>query len=1256
MTMRRYLFILFSISFLISDAQDAHLMLPIGHTDEVICTEYSQDGKWLLSSGKDGNIKVWETSTGREVLNIPDMRAAVHVAKFSPESRKIAATNGLALSMFFLDGKKPIMFAKHGGRINHFAFSPDGNLIASACQDKIIRIFNANTGELIRQLDDHLEGVHYVEFSPDSKTLVSASWDRTAILFEVASGKILQIFQDHEGNLNTVHFNRDGLKVITSSWDKKTRVFSINNGKQATVLEGQKRTILDANWSPDGKMLFIASMDSTLRIMDASDYSPLFVVRHEAPISDVKITQDSRYCISADKSGTVAIYDLGSHALVKQFKAHSLGVNALAVNAKEGVFTTASSDYTLHQYGLNDIVLRNDLRGHTEKVDDFIFSPDGKWMASIHQDSMLRVLDISTGKLVSTCVPGGYLRVLSFARDGKRIAAGGNSGMLYLIDPVTGKLEQAWTAMHGEIRLLAWGPEGDRIYLGGDEAIMRCVEVASGNEIHQYSANRGAVIDMRISRSGNYLLSGGYDSSVTVFDTKTGLSVYRLEGLPGKVQHVRFSDNELYFLAVAKTDIYVHETITGKRKFILQGHDWFIHDVAFSPNSKYVLSAGADNRANLFELEFGRLKYKLSGNGYPIYSLDFNQAGDAFILAGGDQLVHIYQTESGKELHQLQGHFAPLRKAAFTPEGKHAVSIGRGHQTVIWDVNLSTQLYSRMQLDDDNWLLYDAEFHFDGSRKAREELFVVCGLETIALEQIKDALYVPDLATMRFRGDSISFPGLKELDLCGKLPQIQPKTNSGGFSYEIVPRKSNIEFVEVYVNNRLTKTVPKDSLEVRDGNFYFDVPDQQISPMFIGNETNKIEVVAVTSSGDKKIRSRGTVEIVDEVETPSETPRLFAVMIGVNEYADPNMKLTYPVNDAIEMGQVVQLTAGEFLGQNNVVVYKLNSEAGKSNPSSKPTKDNIKRVIAEIGSQARPQDVFLLFFAGHGEMKGLVDQKYTLLTAEATKQQFIGISTPELRDWLSPEGPFNMKANKVVLIFDACNSGQANKEFQTKTTYTESNSRRKRQLEDLKDKSGLVILSASAPDRPAYENPQLQHGLLTYCMLKSLKTNTEILEDRGYLNITRWFDATENELEIVSQRFGQEQDAQPFGTTNLCIGFVTDSIRSLIDLPMQRPMVRCSDAGNRETFGDNLGLKVLLNDYLQEQAEKADNPFDYAKGAVPGSYEVKLSYYTKKGKIYCMVIILKDQSPYQKEEIVVKESEKERMLTLIGNTLIKYMK
>src|SRR5262249_48987263 len=66
------------------------------------------------------------------------------------------------------------------------AFSPDGRLVATGCEDGNVRLWNSETGELLAPPFRHDLSVRHVEFSPDGKLLLSASWDKTAKLWNIA--------------------------------------------------------------------------------------------------------------------------------------------------------------------------------------------------------------------------------------------------------------------------------------------------------------------------------------------------------------------------------------------------------------------------------------------------------------------------------------------------------------------------------------------------------------------------------------------------------------------------------------------------------------------------------------------------------------------------------------------------------------------------------------------------------------------------------------------------------------------------------------------------------------------------------------------------------------------------------------------------------------------------------------------------------------------------------------------------------------
>src|SRR5206468_3678717 len=97
----------------------------------------------------------------------------------------------------------------------------------------------------------------------------------------------------------------------------------------------------------------------------------------------------------------------------------------------------------------------------------------------------------------------------------------------------------------------------------------------------------------------------------------------------------------------------------------------------------------------------------------------------------------------------------------------------------------------------------------------------------------------------------------------------------------------------------------------------------------------------------------------------------------------------------------------------------------------------------------------------------------------------VAISTEELDNWMR-----KIKAQKQLLILDACNSGQAVTNLQELIGKREIPSDQKRALERLKDRTGTFILAASAANQSAYETSLYNQGLLTYSLLYGLKAGS----------------------------------------------------------------------------------------------------------------------------------------------------------------------
>lgn len=1179
-------------------AQEPTLILPTGHNRSVRALEFLPNGQFFVSGGEDGLVKMWETASGRELYTFDHHGGAyVNAIAVSADGRRIASGgegNGVVLSQTF-SGQD--LWSKNDPDLSTFVVR------ALAIADSAVLIARGNI-LLSRRLSDGTENwrlevsrssLTAMALSPEGGSVVLGDESGRCFLVDLASGEETDSWKALRKAIVWMNYAEDGKTLYAASEGNRIVKMVPQGGREIQAWRVDRSEPLkgvaisaDGQWlatthlSPD---LFTDIEAQLWKIKGGSlqPVRPLNVGRTDYALA---FTPDSRYLLAGQiNTGEIAMQQVADGKMERKFTRHSETVHHL--EASRYFLLTASQDLfgTARAYSLGRV-------GAQQFLAEGVFS--SATLASSADEGRLSFVACTDGEAIErwTSLVGEQQRIWPY--DGFRLTA---------------------------LKAL---PDGET-YLTSDGQSVLQWDAATGQPIDTFRSKITGIHELHYNVSADLLAAAG-DNGVAVWNIETGALL-----------------NE----AIAAGNLYTPAT------------------AAFSRKGQWLIAGDGDGKLEIWNLQNQEKDYQYQHD-HAILAVAFSPDRNYFLLADETGAIEVWRTYDNRRAGILKGHNKKVLDLVFNPDGSRLFSSSEDKTVRIWDVEAQEELGRIINWDDGEWAVSTPKGLFDASPLAMRQMYYVSpdppndSLEIIALDQLSVRFYEPGLLPKLIAPDAPPIRVVTDLKTVKLFPLVKGQIKEDELQLELEERAGGIGRVSLFLNQKELEADVSAQLK-RRGEVYtidYDLSPYQDFLWAHPDSVNRVSVEVTGEEGDlssqrkqwvyeKHRRAKGSDAegiAADWEGRRGIDPRLFIISVGTSEYKGESLDLSYPDQDAAYMAKALYLTGKRLFGEQGVQAHCLTTEAHRALEGlpvqwAFPTKTTIKQAFDTVKAQARPEDLVIAYFSGHGTALAADgdDVEFFYLShdiddeakvKEAATRRSYTVSSAELTEWLK-----HIRAQKQALIVDACNSGAM---VRSMTTGQKNlNTSQVRAYKRMRDRAGLFLLSGSTADKKSYESSKFGQGLLTYALLTGMRGEGEVFyiddDNAPLIDLMRLFSHARDKVPVLAESIREVQTPTlgfPRQVSSIYIGQFDNA--SEIPIGREKPVLVRPLFQGGNSFGDEQAFNPELEKQLRREAQRGAR----AKWVFIDAYRYKNGY-TLAGRYTIQGEALKLQANLLKDGQVV---------------------
>ncbi len=301
----------------------------------------------------------------------------------------------------------------HSSWVVAVAWEPDGNRIASAGGDGLVRVWEVETGHTLLTYRGHRwrfervnmpPTIYNIAWSPEGLRLASAGDGSKVYVWDATTGQTITIYEGHSGllpNVFALAWSPDGKRIASAcssiGFDKTIHIWDATTGQKILHYDSHygllpNFSILALAWSPDGTRIASTCGDKTIRIWNATNGNRISTWRVRSEwVSNLVWSPDNQRIALANSDHTAQVWDVSTGKLAVTYHGHSDRVRNIAWSPDGSRIATASNDATVQIWDPSSAANIYTYRGHTKWTTSLAWSPDGTAIASASNDMSVQI-------------------------------------------------------------------------------------------------------------------------------------------------------------------------------------------------------------------------------------------------------------------------------------------------------------------------------------------------------------------------------------------------------------------------------------------------------------------------------------------------------------------------------------------------------------------------------------------------------------------------------------------------------------------------------------------------------------------------------------------------------------------------------------------------------------------------------------------------------------------------------------------------